>query len=280
VDIRPEDRAGLVAVLDAADEAIAKTEALIAKLKSIKQGLLHDLLTRGLDHNGELRDPDRHPEQFKETPLGRIPRKWAVVRVGELFEVQLGKMLSAASTRGRSPYAYLANRNVQWDRVDVSGVEAMDFSEHERQKFALRYGDLLVCEGGEVGRTAIWYEEIPNCYYQKAIHRLRPLNNTVIPEYFVLFMRVAAERGIILNYTSQTSIAHLTREKFSRMPVFLPPLTEQRTMVGTMASLNSRIRHEQDYVQKLKCVKAGLMQDLLTGRVRVLADKIATTATG
>ena len=66
-------------MLDTVDEAIAKTEAVIAKLKQVRAGLLHDLLTRGLDENGQLRDPIAHPEQFQDSPLGRIPREWTVV---------------------------------------------------------------------------------------------------------------------------------------------------------------------------------------------------------
>lgn len=73
----PEQRR-IAEILDTVDEAIRKTEQVIAKLKLIKQGLLHDLLTRGIDENGELRDPVRHPEQFKDSPLGRIPREWEV----------------------------------------------------------------------------------------------------------------------------------------------------------------------------------------------------------
>ncbi|MEE8536848.1 MAG: restriction endonuclease subunit S, partial [Acidobacteriota bacterium] len=72
-------------ILDTADEAIRRTEQVIAKLQQMKQGLLHDLLTRGIDDNGNLRDPERHPEQFKDSPLGRIPRGWMVPRLRDLI---------------------------------------------------------------------------------------------------------------------------------------------------------------------------------------------------
>ena len=85
----PEQRQ-IAEILDTLDEAIRKTEAIIAKLKQVKQGLLHDLLTRGIDDNGELRDPERHPEQFKDSPLGRIPREWEVVTSRDMLTVQLG----------------------------------------------------------------------------------------------------------------------------------------------------------------------------------------------
>jgi type I restriction enzyme, S subunit len=85
----------IAAVLDATDEASAKTKAVIAKLKQIRTGLLHDLLTRGLDENGELRDPIAHPEQFKDSPLGPIPEKWTCCKLGEV--------LSAPPRNGYSP---------------------------------------------------------------------------------------------------------------------------------------------------------------------------------
>ena len=78
----PTEQSRIAAVLDTVDEAIAKTEAVIAKLKQVRAGLLHDLLTRGLDENGQLRDPIAHPEQFQDSPLGRIPRGWTVASLG------------------------------------------------------------------------------------------------------------------------------------------------------------------------------------------------------
>lgn len=265
----PEEQHKIAEVIDTIEEAIAHTSSLIAKLKQMKAGLLHDLLTRGLDENGELRDAISHPEQFKESPLGRIPKDWDVRLVGEVFDLQLGKMLSKASKIGHSPFPYLANRNVQWDEVDLSDLEWMDFNDNEREKFSLLPGDLLVCEGGESGRTAIWKDEMENCYFQKAIHRLRPKDSQVLPDYMLRFMRRAFEHGFLTSFTSQTSITHLTREKFALLPLPLPKVEEQKAIVNVLDSLDTRIRKEEAYREKLKLQKQGLMHDLLTGKVRV-----------
>jgi hypothetical protein len=101
---------------------------------------------------------------------------WHVERLSDVFEVQLGKMLSAKARVGKSPKPYLRNKNVQWGTIDTNEIIEMDFNAREMEKFRLRSGDLLMCEGGVPGRTAIWRDEIAECYYQKAIHRLRPLN--------------------------------------------------------------------------------------------------------
>jgi type I restriction enzyme S subunit len=265
----PQEQQTIASIIDTMDEAIAHTSSLIAKLKQMKAGLLHDLLTRGLDENGELRDAIAHPEQFKDSPLGRIPKDWDVRLVGEVFDLQLGKMLSKASKIGHSPFPYLANRNVQWDEVDLSDLEWMDFNDNEREKFSLLPGDLLVCEGGESGRTAIWKGEMENCYFQKALHRLRPKDSQVLPDYMLRFMRRAFEHGFLTSFTSQTSITHLTREKFALLPLPLPTVEEQKAIVNLLDSLDTRIRKEEAYRDKLKLQKQGLMHDLLTGKVRV-----------
>ncbi len=259
----------IAAVLDTVDEAIAKTEAVIAKLKHVRAGLLHDLLTRGLDEHGELRDPVAHPEQFKDSPLGRIPREWEIAFVGQLFEMQLGKMLSPKAKAGGDSRPYVGNRHVLWDRVECSDLEYMDFTAEERTKFALRVDDLLVCEGGEVGRTAIWCGEVVECFFQKAIHRLRPKDDRIIPQYMLAFMKRAAERGAFVNLTSQTSIAHLTQEKLAILPVALPPRIEQERMIEAWSSLDVEQRYNEGFLAKLNHLKSGLMDDLLTGRVRV-----------
>ena len=267
----PEQRR-IAEMLDTVDAAIQQTKALIAKLKLMKAGLMHDLLTRGLDKQGHLRDPNAHPKQFKDSPLGRIPREWEVKPVGEVFDMQLGKMLSKAAKTGLNPFPYLANRNVQWDYVDLSDLEWMDFSEVEREKFSLSPGDLLVCEGGEVGRTAIWRGEQQECFFQKAIHRLRPKDSSlVLPSYMLRFMRLAVDHGSLASFSSQTSITHLTREKFALLPLTLPQMQEQTEIVKIFDAHDARIHAEEAHCDKLKQLKKGLTHDLLSGRMRVQA---------
>jgi type I restriction enzyme S subunit len=267
-----QEQSRIAAVLDTIDEAIAKTEAVIAKLKQVRAGLLHDLLTRGLDGNGQLRYPIAHPEQFQDSPIGRIPRGWQIELVGQIFEMQLGKMLSPKAKGGGDTRPYVGNRHVLWDRVDCSDPEYMDFTPDERTKFALQVDDILVCEGGEVGRTAIWRGELEECFFQKAIHRLRSKDNRIIPQYMLAFMKRAAERGAFVNLTSQTSIAHLTQEKLALLQVVLPPRSEQEKMVELWTTLDVGQQNEEIFLKKLQQLKSALMADLLTGRVRVPAD--------
>lgn len=267
-----EEQRRIAVVLDAIDAAIEKSEALIAKLKQVRAGMLHDLLTCGMDENGEIRDPLRDHHRFIPTEFGFLPKEWQTESVGALFEMQLGKMLNQKARLSNSPLPYLTNRHVQWGRVDCDDLEYMDFSADERNKFRLKAGDLLVCEGGEVGRTAIWRDEIEDCYFQKALHRLRPKDGRIIPEYMLVYMQQAAQTGRFLHLTVQTSIAHLPQEKLALLKVVLPPRDEQERMAEIWTSLDDEIEECQGTHAKLNQIKQGLSADLLTGQVRIPPD--------
>jgi type I restriction enzyme S subunit len=103
-----------------------------------------------------------------------VPEGWGRFSVGDVFEVQLGKMLNQIAKDGEEQRDYLTNINVRWGQFDLSSLNRMHFNAKERGKFRLKAGDLIVCEGGEVGRCAIWKDALVECYYQKALHRLRP----------------------------------------------------------------------------------------------------------
>ncbi|RLE35070.1 MAG: hypothetical protein DRJ61_03945 [Acidobacteria bacterium] len=264
-DLSKQDR--IAEILSTVDDAIEQTERLIAKTQNLKAGLMHDLFTRGVLPDGRLRPPRQEaPELYQESVLGWIPVGWGVKPIGQVFDVQLGKMLSKKSKTGKMSAPYVGNRAVQWDRVDVAALEEMDFSDSERKKYLLAPKDLLVCEGGEVGRTAMWRGEMEECYFQKAIHRLRPKDARVIPEYMLRFMRFGDTAGIFRMFTSQSSIAHLTREKLCAVQMPLPSEPEQRQIAGIFDAVDEDLFGQGATRNFLGGVKRGLMHDLLTGR--------------
>ncbi|WP_237673401.1 restriction endonuclease subunit S [Vreelandella profundi] len=252
----------IAAILSSVDEVIEKTRAQTDKLKDLKTGMMQELLSKGIGHT-----------EFKDSPVGQIPIGWEFDLVGNLFQIQLGKMLSKTAKIGKTPLPYLGNKNVQWGKVDTTDLETMDFSDRERNKFSLKFGDLLICEGGEVGRSAIWKGEIENCYYQKAIHRLRPVNAAYEPRLLLEYMRYAKARNLLADFISQTSIAHLTKEKLAAVPVPVPPMVEQRQIVELFTSIDTRIDTLTGKLQKISNLKKALMQDLLTGKVRVKIEE-------
>jgi len=172
--------------------------------------------------------------------------------VGELFEVQLGKMLSQKARTGNGSCRYLGNKSVQWGRFDLSELLEMDFSLAEREKFALRAGDLLVCEGGEVGRSAIWKCEIEDCYYQKALHRLRPMTDEITPEYMLQFMYWGNTKGLFAAMTGHSTIAHLPAVKLKSVSVPLPTTTDQNDFLVKLALLQDSVIAAGQHAQKTR----------------------------
>jgi type I restriction enzyme, S subunit len=135
---------------------------------------------------------------YKQTEVGVIPEDWDVSTVGLEFEIQLGKMLDAEKNVG-VPKPYLGNKAVQWDRIDISDLPMVPMTRADIEKFRLRKGDLLVCEGGEVGRAALWNAPIDECYYQKALHRLRPLRG-FDSRLMVPLLQEWSGRGLLANF--------------------------------------------------------------------------------
>ncbi len=276
-DIPVKMQEKIAIIINTIDQAIEKTEALIQKYQQMKAGLMNDLFTRGVTADGKLR-PSREQalELYKESPIGWIPKEWEVDNICNVFHIQLGKMLSRAAKTGKYSANYLGNKNVQWDKVDLSNLEQMDFTPNEREKYKLIANDLLVCEGGDVGRTSMWRGEMEDCFYQKAIHRLRPKDERVNPSLMLRFMRYAKQVGAFTDFTSQTSIAHLTQEQLGKVKVLIPSLAEQSLMIERFDYIDKKINTETSYFEKLIAQKSGLMHDLLTGKVPVKIDQEET----
>jgi len=155
------------------------------------------------------------------------PKHWEVVELGTVTESKLGKMLWKEASTGLNPVPYLGNSHVRWRSFNLSDLPEMDFSESELEKLDLRNGDLLVCEGGEVGRCAIWRNQIQRISFQKALHRVRCNVSKVLPEYLQEYFFLMAKQGGLNSSTSVATIAHLTGVKLKQLPLPLPPIDMQ-----------------------------------------------------
>lgn len=156
------------------------------------------------------------------------------------YSVQLGKMLDEKRIVGTHLSPYLRNVDVQWEAVNTDDLPLMDFAEEDRERYALREGDLLVCEGGEVGRTAIWNGELADCFFQKAVHRLRPTSEQDEPRYFRYFMRMAVDAGLFA-ITATSTISHLTAEKLRVVRFPAPARSQQRAIADYLDRETARI---------------------------------------
>jgi type I restriction enzyme S subunit len=204
---------------------------------------------------------------YKQTVVGVIPDDWDVSTVGAEFEIKLGKMLDSEKNVG-VPKPYLGNKSVQWGRIDLSDLPTVPMTRGDLEKYRLRDGDLLVCEGGDVGRAALWNSPLEECYYQKALHRLRPLRG-FDSRLMVELLRQWSDRGLLANYVTQTSIAHLPREKFMGVPMPVPPVPEQRSIATALGDVDALLRALERLIAKKRDLKQAAMQQLLTGQTRL-----------
>ena len=129
---------------------------------------------------------------------------------------------------GRNSYPYLANFNVQWFRFNLENLNKMDFDEKDRAEFELREGDLLVCEGGEIGRCAVWHNELQPCFFQKALHRVRCNHQIILPDYLAWWFRYNCDYGGFSALAgAKATIAHLPGAKLKQLQVAVPPMELQ-----------------------------------------------------
>ena len=155
-------------------------------------------------------------------------KSWKVYSFAEISSSRLGKMLDAKQQTGKCSYPYLANFNVQWFSFNLENLNNMDFNEAERIEFELRNGDLLVCEGGEIGRCAVWHNEIKPCFFQKALHRVRCNRQLVHPYYLAWWFKYNCDHnGFEAIAGAKATIAHLPGVKLKQLQVAVPPIELQ-----------------------------------------------------
>ena len=203
----------------------------------------------------------------KQKKAGAIPHDWKLSCIGAEFKIQLGKMLDASKNIG-VPKPYIGNRSVQWGRFELDNISTVPMTSSDLQRYRLQRGDLLVCEGGEIGRAAIWDDSIPECYFQKAIHRLRPLG-TYDTSLMMYFLQMWTSNGYLDNFVTQTSIAHLPKEKLELVPLPVPPPDEQRDMAAALSDVDGLLVGLDVLIAKKRDIKQAAMQQLLTGRTRL-----------
>ena len=165
--------------------------------------------------------------------------EWPTVRLGDHVDACLGKMLDKNKNQG-TYHPYLGNKQVRWGSFDLDDLAEMRFEDHEHERYGLRFGDLVVCEGGEPGRCALWKDEVPNMKIQKALHRIRPkpeLDSTYLHYWFCY----AGKFELLEPYFTGTTIKHLTGKAIAELPVPLPPLPEQKAIVHILGTLDDKI---------------------------------------
>lgn len=199
---------------------------------------------------------------------------WTWRPLGELFEIGAGKTMSAAARNGADKTPFLRTSNVFWDQIDLSSLDEMSIPEHELPAKLLRQGDLLVCEGGEVGRAAIWNGEVETMSFQNHLHRLRPVAKNVEPRFYVYFLQSAfTQLGIFEGTGNKTTIPNLSRNQLSVLHVPHPPLDEQQAIASALAQVRKAIKTHEQSIVLAQDLKRATLRTLFTRGLRGEARK-------
>lgn len=255
----------IVESLDTLDTAIRQTEAIIAKLKQVKQGLLHDLLTRGIDANGELRQPQSEaPHLYKASPLGWIPDSWEARRIGDIGETVTGSTPPSSDPNAWGSYRpFVTPAEV----VEGPGISCAERNISERGAGYVRLlptgSTLVVCIGSTIGKVGFALVDL--CTNQQ-INAVIP-GEMMVPEYLPLATQkcIAQLRAM----AGLQAVPIVNKTAFDSMLIPVPPRLEQSIICERLRALAARSHREEQLVAKLLRTKSGLIDDLLTGRVRV-----------
>lgn len=264
-------------ILDTLDTTIRQTEATIAKLQQIKQGLLYDLLTRGIDANGQLRPPvEQAPHLYKESPLGWIPREWTTKLFKQLFfERTRNGLYKPSSHHGSGPLMVQMGGLFRGEEVDFSSATRVRVSPSELSAFGLADGDLLfarrslVFEGA--GQCVIVHNLPEASTFESSIVRVRVERSQLLPEFAAVFLSSPASYANRRTFIRQVAVSGVSSADISQFLIVVPPIQEQKAIVERCDAIKYRINRELLEVEKLLQQKSALMDDLLTGRVRVTA---------
>ena len=267
----PEQRT-IVRYLDHVDRRIQlyieAKEQLIALLQEARQAITRRAVTRGLD-------PDVPLKPSGVEWLGDVPAHWEVTATKRHYAIQLGKMLQSVPKRPEDvEVPYLKALHVQWFDVLTSDVPTMWASHYETRLLGIAPGDLLVCEGGEGGRCAILTDQIDNCIIEKALHRVRPREQS-LNVYLQYVMSTVAAIGWFDVINNKATIAHFTREKFDALRIPVPPLAEQRAVAAHLdqatATIDAAIDTARRQVESMLEYRASLIAHVVTGKLDVRA---------
>ena len=183
--------------------------------------------------------------------------EWPPVRLGDHVDSCLGKMLDAKKNKG-TPQPYLGNSNVRWGKFDLVDLAEMRFESHEKERYGLRPGDLVVCEGGEPGRCAIW-NGTTGMKIQKALHRIRP-KASFDSHYLYYWFCYAANIGLLEPYFTGTTIKHLTGKAVAALEVPQPPIRTQQMMVEVLRALDDRVTLLRETNATLEAIAQALFK--------------------
>jgi len=236
-------------ILSTADAVIEKTQAAIAKYKAIKQGMLQDLFTRGIDLKTNKLRPrfDDAPELYKESKLGWIPREWEVERIDTQAKITTGsKDTQNKIEHGVYPFF-----------VRSQTVEKIDSYTYD--------GEAILTSGDGVGVGKIYHYINGKFDFHQRVYMLYEFEKTISPK-FLFYYFSNNFLAVVEKYSAKNTVDSVRMEMIAGMIIPLPPINEQKQISERLNAIDNKLQTEQTYLQKMQSLKKGLMEDLLSGR--------------
>lgn len=250
------------------DAIIARQQEVIEKLKAYKLSVITEAVTKGLN-------PDVPMKNSGVEWIGKIPEHWAIHKFCWDYSAMLGKMLDAKRITGEHLHPYIKNADVQWDSINFEDLDEMDFSDEEKERYTISPGDLMVCEGGEIGKCAIVPDDIPeDIYYQKALHRVRKRHPDSGNIHFLCKVIYCMAKNNCLNTSPEkATIAHLPGDALSQLRIPTPPISEQGQIAEYLNDKCMEIdrfsARKHETIDKLIEYKKSLIYEVVTGKKEV-----------
>ena len=189
-----------------------------------------------------------------------MKKAWEIKKLGDICQSDLGKTLNQSKDTGVL-YPYLCAVNIQWDKIDLSTLKQTRFEEDETERYSVRKGDLLVCEGGDIGRAAIW-ESDDLIRYQNALHRIR-FTDSMTPRFCLYYLRFLKNKGVLdSRYGKGVTIKHLVKSALLSIPVPVPTIEEQRHIVAELDLLNSIIEKKNQQLRDLDTLAQSTFMEM------------------
>jgi type I restriction enzyme S subunit len=267
IPVREQRR--IAEILDTLDEAIRKTEELITKVKQVKQGLLHDLLTRGIDDNGELRDPARQPNQFRDSPFGRTPQAWEICTLESLCRSAITYGIVQPGPHIADGVPFVQTKDLRWGLLDSALLDRTSqriADEYHRSRVAPE--DVLCGIRASVGDVVQVPPSLDNANISRGVARISP-KSEVVARYLFWAMQSPPVRRQLARETKGTTYAEITLPALRGVRVPCPRRHEQEKIAEVLDAHTESESVAAREVDKLRDLKRGLMVDLLAGRVRV-----------
>lgn len=260
-----EEQNKMVAYLDTKLSEIDHHVSLLTSKRDaylrLKKSIINRAVTKGLNPNVKMKDSG-------VDWIGEVPEGWEVKRIKELGKLRLGKMLTDKPISGYHQRPYLKSKNIDWLNLRLDSVEEMYFSDSELTSLRLNKNDLVISEGGEVGKTAIWKNEIQECYIQNSVHKLT-FGHNCNPRYYLYLFYNLGHMGYFKSIVNLVSIMHLTYEKLRRIEVPVPELEEQNRISTYLDDKCSKIdliiSNLDKQISKYGELKRSLIDEVITG---------------